>query len=88
MQEPVLCQSCGMPMAQEADHGTEGDGSRCEDYCQYCYQSGGFTAEMTMDEMIAFCAEHVEDWDMQVTKEEAVAQMKQYFPQLKRWKSA
>ena len=50
-----FCQSCGMPM-NEAQPGTEQDGSPSPHYCRYCYQSGAFTNSMTMEEMIDFCA--------------------------------
>ena len=50
-----FCQSCGMPLQNEADYGTEARGARSEEYCTYCYQNGGFTADCTMDEMIDFC---------------------------------
>lgn len=50
-----FCQSCGMPLQNEADYGTEAGGARSEEYCTYCYQNGGFTADCTMDEMIDFC---------------------------------
>jgi hypothetical protein len=60
-----------------------------EDYCVYCYKDGAFTQDMTMDEMIIHCAQFVEefnkDYSEKVTKEEAIAQMKEYFPKLKRW---
>ena len=40
-----FCQSCGMPLQNEADYGTEAGGGRSEEYCTYCYQNGGFTAD-------------------------------------------
>ena len=46
-----FCQSCGMPLQNEADYGTEAGGARSEEYCTYCYQNGGFTADCTMDEI-------------------------------------
>ena len=45
-----------------------------------------------MDEMIDHCALFVDEFnkdsEMKMTKEEAVANMKQFFPLLKRWKKA
>ena len=45
-----------------------------------------------MDEMIAFCAQFVDEVNKNlpqpITKEEYIAQMKMYFPQLKRWSKA
>ena len=83
--DQVFCQSCGMPMEAAETFGTEKDGSPSGDYCVYCYKDGAYTADMTMDEMIDFCAQHAEEFSPQMTREEAIAQMKQYFPHLKRW---
>jgi hypothetical protein len=81
------CQSCGMPISEE-NFGTEADGVKNEDYCVYCYKDGAFTADCTMDEMIEFCAGTVDSWDVKMTKDEAVAMMKETFPKLKRWQTA
>ena len=44
-----------------------------------------------MDEMIEHCAQFVEEFnkdsEQKVTKEEAIAMMKQEFPKLKRWQA-
>lgn len=54
MDEKVRCQSCGMPIAAEFGNlGTEADGSPASEYCQFCYQGGGFTKpDQTVDEMV------------------------------------
>ena len=52
MDQVVFCQSCGMPLESDDVKGTEKDGSKSECYCSYCYQNGGFTQDITMDEMI------------------------------------
>lgn len=84
-----FCQSCGMPLSVNKDFGTNADNSRNDDYCTYCFKEGNFTEDMTMDEMIEHCARYVEefnkDTEQKLTKEQAVAQMKMYFPKLKRW---
>jgi len=43
-----------MPMGDDPDHwGTEADLSPMSEYCQFCYQNGGFTKpEQTVDEMV------------------------------------
>ena len=88
-QEMKFCQSCGMPLNDE-NRGTNADGSKNEDYCMYCYQNGKFTNDCTMDEMIEFCAQFVDEVNKNMpkpmTKEEYKAMMRQYFPMLKRWK--
>ena len=88
-QEIKFCQSCGMPLNAE-NLGTNADGSKNEDYCMYCYQNGKFTNDCTMDEMIEFCAQYVDEVNKNMpkpmTKEEYKDMMRQYFPMLKRWK--
>ena len=78
-----------MPLT-EGMFGTNADGSRNEDYCLYCYKDGVFTNNCTMDEMIDFCAQFVDEVNKNmpkpITKEEYKQMMRQYFPQLKRWK--
>lgn len=87
--EMKFCQSCGMPLNDE-NRGTNDDGSKNEDYCMYCYQNGKFTNDCTMDEMIEFCAQFVDEVNKNMpkpmTKEEYKDVMRQYFPMLKRWK--
>lgn len=52
-QEGSFCQSCGMPMENEADQGTEADGTKSKKFCQFCYQGGKYTEpNITVDEMI------------------------------------
>ena len=46
--EQKICQCCAMPI-DETTFGTEADGSKNEEYCQYCYADGHFTKECTMD---------------------------------------
>lgn len=81
-----FCQSCGMPLGPGAAHGTEADGSPSADYCSYCYKGGQFVGEMTMEEMIDFCAPMMAQANPGMTEEQAKAQMHQFFPMLKRWK--
>ena len=89
--EMKFCQSCGMPLTDQI-FGTNADGSKNEDYCMYCYKDGAFTKECTMDEMIEFCAQFVDEVNkglpQPITKEEYIGQMKMYFPHLKRWREA
>ena len=86
-----FCQSCGMPLTDEV-LGTNADGSKNEEYCMYCYKDGKFTQECTMDEMIEHCAQFVGEFNegsgLKLTREEAVGQMKMFFPHLKRWRKS
>lgn len=89
--EELVCQSCGMPLKEEL-YGTNKNGNANTDYCTYCYQEGSFTSDCTMEEMIQKCIKYLDEFnkdsEKQFTEEEAVAQMRLYFPQLKRWKIA
>ena len=84
-----FCQSCGMPLTDEV-LGTNADGNKIEEYCMYCYKDGKFTQNCSMDEMIEHCAKYVgkfnEGSGLQLTREEAIGQMKMFFPHLKRWR--
>ena len=86
--EPRFCQSCGIPLDDPALRGTERDGTPSPHYCSYCYQNGAFTGEMTMEEMIDFCAPIWVREMPGMTEDAARAQMRAFFPQLKRWKQA
>lgn len=85
----LFCQSCGMPMQTSDLFGTDAGGTPNRDYCCYCYKDGAFLQDCTMDGMIEHCAKFLDEFngacDTQLSKEEAVARMKQYFPKLKRW---
>jgi hypothetical protein len=51
------CQSCGMPIKRDPQHGgTNKDSSKSNMYCSYCYQGGQFTQpEFTAQDMQVFC---------------------------------
>ncbi len=87
--EVKFCQSCGMPMGDtDAMYGTEKDGTKSKDYCQYCYTDGAFTGECTMDEMIDYCVKPMLDNSPGMTEADARGIMQQMFPTLKRWRQA
>lgn len=87
--EQQFCQSCGMPLTDD-NRGTDASGSHSEDYCIYCYKDGRFTQDLTMEQMIDFCARFTDEINRQsglnLTQEQAKEQMLRYFPLLKRWK--
>ncbi len=89
--EQMICQSCGMPMNAAEQFGSNADGSQNQDYCVYCMKDGKFTVEATMDEMIEhnlqYLGEFNKDSEKQFSAEEARAEMKAFFPQLKRWQN-
>ncbi|MDR1054727.1 MAG: zinc ribbon domain-containing protein [Prevotellaceae bacterium] len=87
--ETKCCQSYGMPLQKEEELRTNQDGSRNKEYCCYCFKDGVFTMDCTMEQMIEHCAQLVnefnKDSEVAYTKEEAISNMKIYFPALKRW---
>ena len=86
----LYCQSCGMPLENEGVMGTNKDGGKNEDYCIYCYKDGNFTQDVTMDEMINISLNHMRELfknDPNYNEQDALNNMKSFFPQLKRWKA-
>lgn len=78
-----LCQSCGMPLNDEKLMGDNGDGTKNQDYCTYCFKDGDFTGDATMEEMIEICVPHMikQGFDGKKARE----MMNNLFPNLKRW---
>jgi hypothetical protein len=82
---PVICQSCGMPMKIESDYGTNADKSKNKEYCTYCFQNGQFTKpDITMGEMTKGCVAMMVKYGM--SEGQAKKQMETLIPTLKRWK--
>jgi hypothetical protein len=88
MENMVFCQSCGMPLGKDEDFGTNVDGSKNNDYCAYCYKDGKFTQNLTMDAMIDRCVPFMVKANQDMTEEKARKSMEEWFPKLKRWKTA
>lgn len=86
--EQKFCQSCGMPLTEEI-LGTNADGSKNEEYCIYCFKDGAFTGDFTMEEMVEFCSQFVDQYNQdagqQLTRDEYKEILRQYYPNLKRW---
>ncbi|MGE7113461.1 zinc ribbon domain-containing protein [Lysinibacillus sp. NPDC047702] len=79
------CQSCGMPLADEALLGTKKDGQKSQEYCKYCYELGEFKQpELTVEEMIEICVPHLKEDGM--AEEEARQMLSSFLPSLKRWR--
>ncbi|WP_136193722.1 zinc ribbon domain-containing protein [Actinomyces procaprae] len=79
------CQSCGMPIPKEEQHGSEADGTKSEDYCAWCYQDGAFVGPETLEELIEFSAPYMSE-GVHITEDEAVSYMSAVLPNLRRWK--
>jgi len=82
-----LCQSCGMPLNEDENKGTNIDGSKSSEYCKYCFQNGEFTApEITCGEMIKKVSKiAVEKLNMPAFQAAMIANS--VIPKLKRWKN-
>jgi predicted transcriptional regulator YdeE len=81
-----VCQSCGMPLEDEDQYGTDAQHGKTDEYCKYCYEGGAFVQpDLTMDEMIRQCVSILAEEGMQ--GEEAASMMHSYLPNLKRWRS-
>lgn len=73
-----------MPLTRPEDFGTNIDGSRNEDYCQYCYKNGEFTdPALTKEGMISKLAEMSSE--MGLTDQESRDMAEVIIPTLKRW---
>jgi hypothetical protein len=81
-----ICQSCGMPMQNPDDFGTNADKSRNHEYCCYCWQMGDFTAKMSLEDFIDKQVKiGVEKFGLSRDEARAIAQST--LPKLKRWQS-
>lgn len=79
-----ICQSCGMPMQTEELQGLNKDGSKCEDYCIYCYPNGEFNSpNETLEEMIESCIPFMMKEGL--TEEESRLHLQTTLKSLKRW---
>ena len=86
--EMTFCQSCGMPL-EEKIYGTNADGSKNAEYCMYCLRDGAFTGDFTMEEMIEFCSQYVDEYNKNtnqtLTREAYKDVLRAFYPSLKRW---
>jgi hypothetical protein len=72
-----------MPLNDEKLMGDNGDGTKNQDYCTYCFKDGDFTGDATMEEMIEICVPHMIKQGFEEKK--AREMMNNLFPNLKRW---
>ncbi|MDO5561730.1 MAG: zinc ribbon domain-containing protein [bacterium] len=81
------CQSCGMPMnTEEAQYGTEVDGSLSDEYCIYCYKDGQFTQpDITLAQMADLDVSFMTQGENAMSAEEARKIVDSFLPTLKRW---
>jgi len=82
-----ICQSCGMPMKQEEDHGIDDFGGWSEDYCKFCFQNGKFTDEGInlqgkIDKLVGISVSQ-----LGMSEELARGMAEKKLTELKRWKN-
>ncbi len=80
----LVCQCCGMPLAEDGLLSREADGAINEDYCKWCYANGKF-AYASKDALLDFLVSHMPNPEGQ-SDEERRAQYGAYLSQLARWK--
>ena len=77
-----------MPLTNEI-LGTNTDGSKNEEYCIYCYKDGAFTGDFTMEGMVEFCSQFVDEFNkntgQNLSREDYKNVLRQFYPSLKRW---
>ena len=83
--EHAICQSCGMPLENEEDFGTNSNGSKSEEYCLHCFQYGkfldeGITLKEKIDKNVKFAVQ------MGMSESEARKLASQVLPKLRRWR--
>jgi hypothetical protein len=80
-----ICQSCGMPLQNEEDFGTNENGSKNNEFCHFCFQNGRFTDEgITMDEKIEKNINIA--MNMGLSEDKAKEMANNTIPNLRRWK--
>ena len=89
--EAPVCQSCSMPLRGVNDIGANADKTANTEYCTHCFNSGKFTHNRTVDEMVEFNLKFLKDFNAQngtnYTEDEARAVLKPHLLALKRWKN-
>jgi hypothetical protein len=86
MDNKERCQSCGMPLSKEfGNYGTNADGSTVREYCQFCFQNGGFTnPDQTLKEMVQSSVDFMTA-NLGFTAEKASEMSNEIIPHLRRW---
>jgi len=89
--ETPVCQSCSMPLRNFDDFGTNAGDAVNTEYCTYCFKSGKFTHERTIEEMVEsnlkFLSEFNAENGTAYIPDEARDILKLHLATLKRWKT-
>lgn len=85
--QELTCQSCGMPLINAADFGTNSDNSPNKEYCAYCFQQGAFVdPDITLEQKIDQVVEAAKT-NMFMPEEDARKMANEVIPTLRRWKT-
>lgn len=80
------CGSCGMPLENPEDAGTEADGSASTRYCTHCYRDGAFVEpDLTRERMIEHYAPLFAS-ELGIPLERATAMVRAFTATLPRWR--
>ena len=80
-----ICQSCGMPMKENSDFGTNKEDTPNHEYCRYCIKDGEFTSDMSMEDFIEKQVK-IATTQMNIPEEKAREFAEKKIPALSRWK--
>ncbi len=82
-----FCQSCGMPLANIYEkYGTEKNGLKSSDFCNFCYKNGEFTHKVDLDGMVEIIVPFMLNYDADMNEEQTKQVLKEFLPSLKRWR--
>lgn len=81
----AVCQSCGMLLTSEDDHGNNADGSKNAEYCRYCFPNGAFSKDETLEEMVESCIPFALQAGQYPDQASARQGLTQELKKLKRW---
>jgi hypothetical protein len=85
MEIKILCQSCGIPLDNEAIKGVEINGLKSEEFCKFCYHQGAFTnPNLKLSEMQENVETLMKKLDL---PDDAIQQTINILPNLNRWKA-
>jgi len=79
--EPLHCQACGMPLADESMARGPGGGFD-EKHCKWCWVEGQYVGPGTIEGMIEVCAPH-----MKMPMDAARDFLRKQLPQLEHWRA-
>jgi len=78
-----------MPLSEDELYGKNADGSKNEEYCCYCFESGAFIEpNETLEGMIESCVPFLVEDGTCPNEDSARAMLQEHMPHLKRWAKA